>query len=193
LTALTRHAMRVASLYERSPSRVLRVANDAIIGHHRVGAFCTAVLAILRPEGADYRVTTSCAGHAPPLLLRGSTGSVETAGIFGTLLGADTSARFHDHATVLGVGDAMMFWTDGVTERRNAGTLFGEERLTDLLAGLSGESAEEIVRRVDEAVVGFAPGLPDDDVAILAARMHEPADRVPAAAATAEPAAGRQG
>ena len=174
LTALTRHAMRVASLYERSPSDVMRVANDAIIGHDRSGEFCTSALAFLRPVGEGYRLTTSCAGHAPPLLLRGGQHAVEEAGICGTLLGVDTSAQFHDHDTWIGVGDVLTFWTDGVTERRNAGVLFGEERLAALIETMGGRSADELVQRIDEAVVDFAPGLPDDDVAILAARLHTP-------------------
>jgi GAF domain-containing protein len=174
LTALTRHAMRISSRYERSPGDVLRVANDAIIGHDRSGEFCTAALAFLRPESGGYRVTTACAGHAPPLLLRNRTGATEQAGICGTLLGVDASAQFHDYDTVLAVGDVLTFWTDGVTERRNEGTLFGEERLAALIETLAGRPAEEIVRRIDEAVVDFAPGLPDDDVAILAARLNAP-------------------
>jgi PAS domain S-box-containing protein len=174
LTALTRHVMRIASLYERSPSDVLRVANEAIIGHDRSGEFCTAALTFLRPDRGGYRVTTACAGHAPPLLLRNGAGAVEQAGICGTLLGVDTSARFHDYETPIGVGDVLAFWTDGVTERRNAGTLFGEERLAELIETMAGRPAEELVQRIDEAVVDFAPGLPDDDVAILAARLHAP-------------------
>jgi GAF domain-containing protein len=171
LTALTRHAMRVASRYESSPSRVLQVANEAILGHDNASEFCTAALAFLRPTDEGYVVTVSCAGHAPPFVLRGRGGDVEEAGICGTLLGVDLRAQFHDFTTKLGVGDLLTFWTDGVTERRNSGELYGEQRLAALLERLPGASAETIVRRIDEAVVAFAPGLPDDDVAILAARI----------------------
>jgi GAF domain-containing protein len=171
LTALTRHAMRVASRYESSPSRVLEVANDAILGHNSASEFCTAALAFLRPTVDGYSLTVACAGHAPPFLLRDGVGTVEEAGICGTLLGVDERAQFHDYATHLAVGDLLAFWTDGVTERRNAGVLFGEERLASLIQQLDGRSADEVVQRIDEAVVSFAPGLPDDDVAILAARI----------------------
>jgi GAF domain-containing protein len=171
LTALTRHAMRVASRYESSPSRVLEVANDAILSHNSASEFCTAALAFLRRSVDGYSLTVACAGHAPPLLLRDGAGTTEVAGICGTLLGVDERAQFHDYTTHLGVGDLLAFWTDGVTERRNAGVLFGEERLASLIQQLDGRSADEVVQRIDEAVVSFAPGLPDDDVAILAARV----------------------
>jgi GAF domain-containing protein len=171
LTALTRHAMRVASRYERSPSRVLQVANETILAHDSATEFCTAALAFLRPAADGYDVTVACAGHAPPFLLRDQGHEITEAGTCGTLLGVDLRAEFHDFTTHLGVGDLLAFWTDGVTERRNAGELFGEQRLAALLEELSGRSSDEVVQAIDEAVVAFAPGLPDDDVAILAARL----------------------
>ncbi|MEO9176578.1 MAG: SpoIIE family protein phosphatase, partial [Gaiellales bacterium] len=178
LTALTRHAMRVASRYESSPSRILEVANEAILANDRASEFCTVALALLRPTASGYAVTVACAGHAPPIALRGSTAAAETAGICGTLLGVDVGAQFHDLTTELGIGDMLTFWTDGVTERRRSGELFGEERLTALIEQLAGRSADEVVQGIDEAVVAFAPGLPDDDVAILAVRVMSPAPAV---------------
>ena len=86
--------------------------------------------------------------------------SVEEAGICGTLLGVDLRAQFHDYTTHLGVGDLLAFWTDGVTERRHAGVLFGEQRLASVIEQLEGRSADEVVQRIDEAVVAFAPGFP---------------------------------
>jgi serine phosphatase RsbU (regulator of sigma subunit) len=171
LTALTRHAMRVASRYESSPSRVLQVTNEAILGHDSPSEFCTAALAFLRPANDGYDLTVSCAGHAPPLVMRARSREIAEAGICGTLLGVDLAAEFHDFTTHLEVGDLLAFWTDGVTERRNSGELFGEQRLTALLEQLFGHPADEVVQAIDEAVVAFAPGLPDDDVAILAARL----------------------
>ena len=135
LTALTRHAMRVASRYESSPSRVLQVANETILAHDSASEFCTAALALLRPADDGYDLTVACAGHAPPFVLRARTREIAEAGICGTLLGVDLRAEFHDFTTHLAVGDLLAFWTDGVTERRNAGELFGEQRLADAARG----------------------------------------------------------
>ena len=172
LTALTRHTMRVASRYEESPSRMLVVVNETILEERGTAEFCTAALALLRPERDGYSFTSACAGHAPPLVLR-ADGTVEEAGIWGTLLGAVPDATFHDATTRLLHGDAVVCWTDGVTERRLDGDLFGEERLVRLVTSLAGSSAEAIAGAIDDAVVAFAPGLPDDDVAILTLRLVE--------------------
>jgi serine phosphatase RsbU (regulator of sigma subunit) len=171
LTALTRHAMKVASRYEMSPSRILEVVNEAILVERSTAEFCTAALALLRPADGGYTFTCACAGHAPPLVLRAATGAVEEAGTWGTLLGAVADVRFDDTTTHLAEGDVVVCWTDGVTERRVDGRLFGDERLTALVASLAGSTADAIAASIDDAVVAFAPGLPDDDVAILTLRL----------------------
>jgi serine phosphatase RsbU (regulator of sigma subunit) len=175
LTALTRHTMRVASRYERSPSRILEVVNETILEQRGSAEFCTAALALLRPDGNGYSFTSACAGHAPPLILR-ADGTVEEAGRWGTLLGAVSNTSFTDATTHLAHGDVVVCFTDGVTERRVDGTLFGEERLRKLVASLAGSTAEAIASGIDDAVVAFAPGLPDDDVAILTLRLVPPVD-----------------
>jgi serine phosphatase RsbU (regulator of sigma subunit) len=171
LTALTRHAMRVASRYEQSPSRILEVVNETILGQARGAEFCTALVALILPDADGATCTSACAGHSPPLILRGATGALEEAGAWGTLLGAVPDATFTDVATRLAPGDAVICWTDGVTERRVDGVLFGEERLRDLVTSLAGSSAETLAARIDDAVVAYAPGLPDDDIAILTLRL----------------------
>ena len=79
--------------------------------------------------------------------------------------------EFDDSECTLALGDLVAFWTDGVTERRGDQAMFGEDRLRELLRGLANRSASDVARTIDEAVVDFAPGLPEDDVAILVARL----------------------
>ena len=155
---------------------MLEVVNATILEDHRSAEFCTAVLAVLRPDGESYAFTSACAGHTPPLILRAG-GAVEEAGTWGTLLGAVPDASFHDATTRCFPGDVVVCWTDGVTERRIDGRLFGEDRLRTLVASLAGSTADQIAAAIDDAVVAFAPGLPDDDVAILTLRLLEPVGR----------------
>ena len=171
LTSLTRQAMRVVSRYEQSPARILAVVNETIRAQSDPEQFCTAALAALRATDAGYVLTIACAGHPPPIVVRGHTGVPEEIGICGPLLGVMAELEYEDATGLLGLGDVIAFWTDGVTERRHRGGMFGEERLIALLGDLGGRPAADIARILDEAVVDFAPGLPDDDVAILIARV----------------------
>jgi serine phosphatase RsbU (regulator of sigma subunit) len=170
--------MRVVSRYEQAPSRILAVVNDTIRQQTDPEQFCTAAIAVLRPTADGYSLTVSCAGHPPPVVVRAG-GDSEEVGICGPLLGVLADRTFDDAECRLAPGDLVAFWTDGVTERRHAGRMFGEERLRDLLGTLADRPAADVARQIDEAVVEFAPGLPDDDVAILIARVTA----VPAAGA----------
>jgi serine phosphatase RsbU (regulator of sigma subunit) len=171
LTSLTRQAMRVVSRYELSPGRILAVVNDTIGAQSAPEQFCTAALAALRQTDHGYSLTVACAGHPPPAVVRAETGAVEEIGACGALLGVLPQRGYDDRECLLGLGDLVTFWTDGVTERRHPGGMFGEERLLALLGGLANRSASDVVLAVDEAVVDFALELPDDDVAILVARV----------------------
>jgi PAS domain S-box-containing protein len=171
LTSLTRQAMRVVSLYEPSPGRILSVVNDTIRAQSASEQFCTAALAALRPTEDGYSLTVACAGHPPPIVVRSETGAVDEIGVCGALLGVLPDRDYEDRECALGLGDLIAFWTDGVTERRHQGAMFGEDRLRALLAGAANRPATDVAREIDEAVVDFAPGLPDDDVAILVARV----------------------
>jgi PAS domain S-box-containing protein len=178
LTALTRQAMRVVSRYEQSPSRILAVVNDTVRAQSEPEQFCTAALAALRPTEGGYSLTVACAGHPPPVVVRAATGDVEEVGVCGPLLGVLAQRDYDDRECALALGDLVAFWTDGVTERRHRGGMFGEDRLLALLGGLANRAATDVAREIDEAVMDFAPGLPDDDVAILIARVTAVAARL---------------
>jgi serine phosphatase RsbU (regulator of sigma subunit) len=163
--------MRVVSLYESSPGRILAVVNDTIRAQTAPEQFCTAALAALRPVEGGYLLTVACAGHPPPVVVRASNGEPEEIGTCGALLGVIADREYDDRECLLGLGDLVAFWTDGVTERRHSGDMFGEQRLLSLLAGAANRPAGDVAREIDEAVMEFAPGLPHDDVAIMVARV----------------------
>ena len=68
-------------------------------------------------------------------------------------------------------GDAVVFYTDGITEARSPdGEFFGEQRLKDLCAQCAGLSAEEIAEKVEQCVMTFQRGELRDDIALLVLR-----------------------
>ena len=149
-----------------------RSSNDTILAQTAPSEFCTAALAVLRPADDGYALTVSCAGHAPPVVVRAGRRRRGGRHLRAAARRRCRSATFHDTESTLALGDLVAFWTDGVTERRHDGELFGEERLRGAARAASPTaSADDVARAIDEAVVDFAPGLPDDDVAILIARV----------------------
>jgi len=170
LTGIARHTVRAAAVRERSPRAILRTLNQALLRQMIEHRFCTVAVGRLEARDGGARLTVCCGGHPPPLLVR-SDGSVEEAGTPGTLLGIYEQVQLSDLTVDLKPGDAVVFHTDGVTEERREGRMFGEERLMELLRASAGLSAAGIADRIERAVLEFTPGPPADDVAVIVLRL----------------------
>jgi PAS domain S-box-containing protein len=166
---LARYTLRATAMRERKPSRILATLNEAVRRQTTEGRFITVSYSRLRtrPEGA--RLTVSCGGHPLPLLLR-ADGSLETAGQPGTLLGLFPDPVLSDSAIDLHPGDAMITFTDGVTEIPGA-SLEGERRLADVLKSCAGHGADAIAERVERDVMRRGRRRIRDDMAVLVLRV----------------------
>ncbi|HEY3763885.1 MAG TPA: SpoIIE family protein phosphatase [Gaiellales bacterium] len=172
LTGIARHTVRAAAVREHSPRSILRTLNQALLRQAVERRFCTVAIGRLEiaPGGGSARLTVCCGGHPPPLLIR-RDGAVEEAGTPGTLLGIYEQVQLSDLTVELRAGDAVVFHTDGVTEERLEGHMFGEHRLVELLRTSAGMSAAGIADRIERAVLDFNPGPPADDVAVIVLRL----------------------
>jgi PAS domain S-box-containing protein len=171
LTSLARHTLWAGTLRETGLVEGLELLNRALLGPSGAGSrFCTVVVARVCPSdagGAEIRLSN--AGHPPPLILRDG-GAVEPVAGHGMLVGAVPDPVFEEQTLRLDPGDVLLLYTDGVTEVRTSDPRLGERRLVETLEGSRGVSAEEIVRRAEEAAVAIQDGEPRDDMALLALR-----------------------
>lgn len=62
-----------------------------------------------------------------------------------------------------------MLYTDGLVERRDQDLDTGLQRLQDTLEELAGRDLDELC---DELLTRMLPGTADDDVALVAVRLH---------------------
>ena len=177
VTALARYTLRTAAMSARRPSKVLTTLNEVMVAEDAEEMFCTIAYAAMTPQrDGRLRVTVSCGGHPMPLVLR-VDGTVETLGRPGTMLGILDEVEVHDVRTSLAVGDALVLYTDGVTEARFRGAaddrveLFGDERLAAVLTGCRGLDAAAIASRLETSVLDFSAGRPRDDIAIVVVRV----------------------
>ena len=170
VTALVRHALRATAIRLRQPARVLETLNQVLL-HQDGDNLCTVVYARLRCQpGRSCRVTVACGGH--PLPLRLAPGSPPVPfGRPGTLLGLLDPIEVVDQATTLHPGEAVVFYTDGVTEARGREGFFGDDRLASLLDTMRDLDATAMAQGIVDEVVAFQDGHPRDDIAVLVARM----------------------
>jgi PAS domain S-box-containing protein len=172
VTALARHTVRTASLQPASPSELLGTLNDALLGQRAGSEFCTVCLAGLTLSGGRGELTVALGGHPPALVLR-TDGRVEAHGEAGTLLGVFADPTLHETRTVLGPGDTVLLYTDGVTEAGPVGHEIGDAGLAALLAGMRGLSPDQIVDAVEQAAVDAQDGHPRDDIALVAFALED--------------------
>lgn len=162
-SALMRHTLRAAASGRGRLPRALALA-DEILHAEDEGRLCSAVLARLSSTLGRVRLTMANAGHPPPLVVKrdGTTVLPKTSG---SILGVSTSRLTREITFELEPGEALVLYTDGVTEARLDGELFGERRLREALRSCAGAPAETIVNAVRQALVN--PVELRDDVAVM--------------------------
>ncbi len=170
LTAMVRYTLRAESVHHASPCEVLQLLNAAILRQLGDGRFCTVLHGRVTVGAGEARLVLASAGHPPPLVLRAG-GEVESVPASGPLLGVLPAVVHPDVIVTLGAGDALVCFTDGVTEGRGPPGMFGDDRLADVLAGSAGLSAGTLVDRIVETALEFQGGRSQDDLAVLALRV----------------------
>jgi serine phosphatase RsbU (regulator of sigma subunit)/PAS domain-containing protein len=169
VTALARYTIRTAAVRRRSPAAILRWLNDAMVRQDLDGRFCTIACVHLDTSRPEIRVTLACGGH-PPALLRRVLGEVEEVGTPGTLLGLLPDVQLDDRRADLTPGDALVLFTDGITDARAPERVLEPEQLHDALRAVPAGSAQRIVEHLAAVAVGKEGTPPRDDIAILALR-----------------------
>ncbi|MEN3610857.1 SpoIIE family protein phosphatase [Plantactinospora sp. ZYX-F-223] len=169
VTGLVRDVIRVLVGDGKPLPEALARLNGTLV-ERGGGRYCTLALAAVdRDRTGRLTVSLYLAGHDRPVLVR-ADGRASFVGSGGTALGLLDSITSPVAEVRLGPGDALVFYTDGVTERRRGRELFGIERLRDAAAPLAGYSAEVVAARLRAAAINFSVESPRDDIAILVLR-----------------------
>ena len=171
--AQVRNVLRgVAHSQPESPARVL-AALDRAMSDLAVGTMATAILARVEawgPGGAPGQrlLRWSNAGHPAPLLVEADGSVTLLERVPNRLLGVDSSSPRVEHAVVLSPGATLLFYTDGLVERRGAFLDEGIDWLCREARTLGDQSLAEFC---DRLLAGLPEAL-DDDVAVLALRAR---------------------
>jgi Stage II sporulation protein E (SpoIIE) len=165
-TALVRFTVRAYLEAGLAPGKALQTAGN-VLERQLSGSFATVVAAIYHPR--ERTLTYASAGHPPPLVHGERPGSDQAAiapvtSCSASPIGAGTRTGTRQTVVAIPGPASLCFHTDGVTEARIAGELFGAERLAELLAGLDADAdASALLDRVTER----SDERPDDMAACL--------------------------
>ncbi len=153
------------------PGSILARASDDLAQDNESCMFVTIFCAML--DMRTGRVRVASAGHNPPVLLRAAAGTAEYLPTHGDpVAGALPGVVYSTDELTLAPGDAILLYTDGVTEAMNpAQELFGEERLLVRARGLAGQPAQRVCEDVRAEVTSYAAGAEQsDDITLLTLR-----------------------
>lgn len=164
VTALARHTVRAAAVEHAAPHDVLHTL-DGVLRRADTDRFCTAVLVRLRREGGSWRATVASGGHPLPLLRRAGQ-AARPVGSYGHVLGIVPAPVFVDTEVEIGPGDALVLFTDGVTEGRRGPRLYGSERLAEVVDAHRATAADT-TGAVLADVMAFQADDARDDIAVV--------------------------
>jgi serine phosphatase RsbU (regulator of sigma subunit) len=158
-----RTAMRAYAMDLADPGEVLTRLH-ALIRHLDPDHCATAILAMVTPGG---QMSLATAGHPPPLL-RDTDGSVRRLEYPGPMLGLPVDYTYVATTTPLRPGATLLFYTDGLIERRDAVIDVGIDQLAGVFGAATG-GPERIADTVCEVML--ADSSREDDTCLLICRL----------------------
>ncbi|MBR6898294.1 MAG: SpoIIE family protein phosphatase [Lachnospiraceae bacterium] len=173
-----RTMLKDAVLSGMDPAAVLFRVNAQLCENNREGMFVTVWLGILQISTG--RLVYADAGHEKPMICRGGEwkfvdkrNGVALAAFDPELLELDEEPAFKNSELVLGHGDVIFQYTDGVTEAMKSDReQFGTERLLESLKVIGSAEPAEVIDCVKGRVDRFVDGAAQfDDITMLAVKM----------------------
>jgi sigma-B regulation protein RsbU (phosphoserine phosphatase) len=166
--AVSRTLIRATGMQGMTPSKCMAHSNMLLAKESVNSMFVTVFYGIYNAKTGE--VTYSNAGHNPPYIIK-QDGEVEQLPLSRDIvLGAIDGMEFHDYTLQLNKGDALVLYTDGVTEATNINfEEFGEKRLEDTLEDVALHNCQETIDAIRADVAAFAgEAEQSDDITLLA-------------------------
>ena len=158
-------AVRAFAQESAAPSSICSSVNRLLCRNMASGRFATFCYA--RIDAAARRIVYANAGHNPPLLVRAG-GAVERLTEGGMVLGVFPDNTYEQAELPLGSGDRLLFYTDGITEARNAGgQWYDEDKLAAAASAARSQPVEAMKDSLLAHVNAFTGGQFEDDATLI--------------------------
>ncbi len=175
LMASLQASLKILVSDNTSPTQVVNRLNSLFIHNVRLSQFVTLFLGQFDP--ATRRLTYTNAGHNPPLIVHkvvNGRGPIEWLQPTGAAIGLIEQFAFNTGSIDLHAGDLIIFYTDGVTEARNAqGDYFGTARLQDIVQANLDQAPRDVLRELRQRLQTFMGDRAiEDDTTIVVCKVQ---------------------
>ncbi len=162
---------RALATRELHPDKLVSAFNQSMCARNESLMFITFFTGVLDLQSGELAYCN--AGHDAPVLVSGGQPALLDT-ISNVPVGLEADWSFQCQTTRLSPGTTLFLYTDGLTEAENVRQeLFGRERMLQCLSSFSGESPEELVGSISQAVHTFTEGAEQsDDLTFLAIRFN---------------------
>jgi len=154
-----------------SPLSVLERINRLYIHNINFTTFVTTFLGKYDPQTRI--LCYANAGHNSAYLYRVATNEEIWLRPTGPAIGLMEHFSLHTEEVVMEPGDTLLLYTDGITEAADhQGTLWGEDRLADIIRQNVDLSAEQLIQEILKALREHTDGIPFvDDVTLVLTKV----------------------
>jgi len=165
--AVSRTLIRATGIRGEATERCMEYVNQLLCKESHDMMFVTVFYGIYNTLTGELEYT-NC-GHNPPYILTHDNKVERLPFSPNTIVGAIDGIPFKSEKVQLNPADAIILYTDGVTEAENAQhEEFGDDRLIATLKSVPGAGSEEIIDSIKEDVASFVGDAPQsDDLTLL--------------------------
>lgn len=169
--SMTKMLIEMFLMEGKTTAEALTLSNKYLCEHNSADMFVTVLAAVYDTQSGE--LSYSNAGHNPPIVCQNDICSFLKLN-HGLMLGSLDFVVYKEEKMILNNNDMLFLYTDGVTEANNKEqTLFGEEKLLDVLNQNINSKAEEIVNTVKKSVNSFSEGMEQfDDMTMVLMRVR---------------------
>jgi len=167
---ITRTLVKNSAQFCPSPAEMMGQINRILCLDNPKTMFVTLIIGILNVRTGE--VLYSSGGHNRPILIRPSGRVHYKEDLSGPALGVIPEASYKDISVTLGANDAILMYTDGITEAMDEkGDLFTDERLLQECKALQHATVKGMIAGILQKVKEHTGARPQsDDIAMMVIR-----------------------
>ena len=160
--AVSRTVIRTKGIGCLNTEEVMTQSNNMLSEDSVNSMFVTVFYGVINVEtGAIDYVN---AGHNPPYIVHADGTFEQLPKADNIVLGVMDDIHYYKHTLQLNPGDALVMYTDGVTEAFNEEFVeYTEARLEKILPSFNDKSCEQICKGINDDVKGFTKDAPQSD------------------------------